>query len=298
MASEESDEMIPEPLLPGKRLQDGGTLDELLASPIWSTSKRISATVGGTMATSEKITETIANVVTVGAFGAGVTLPVAVPGKVILVYNNSATDMRVFAEGDSAIDGTTGATGILQRANSACLFVSQELRKWTYSFLPISLSASSDFISAYDTTIQPASPPATSANEQIITFNTVDSALGISIVDGSKITVTRAGVYNLQFSAQFDKTDSGQDTFELWLKKNGQPMAWSNTTSDANNNNAKVVAAWNFVLTLAAGDYLELAWWSLDVNMRLFSNAAQPAVPGVSPARPAIPSVIVTVTGV
>jgi hypothetical protein len=242
--------------------------------------------------------ETVANVTTVGATGAGVTLPVALPGKVMLVYNNTSTDMRVFAADNSTIDGVTGATGVLQRGQTVCLFVAQELRKWTYSFIPISLAASSDYISAYDTTIQPPSPPATAENEQIVTFNTVDSALGISIVGGSKITVTRTGVYNLQFSVQFDKTDSGQDTFELWLKKNGQPVDWSNTQVDANNNNAKVVAAWNFVLQLAAGDYLELAWWSADVNMRIFSQVAQPAVPGVRPARPAIPSVILTVTGV
>lgn len=289
---------LPLPLPSGFRLQDGLTLDELLAGPVWSTSRVLAATVGGTMATSTRVTETIANVAVVGAPGAGVTLPVAMPGKVLLVYNNSAVDMRVFADGGSSIDGVTGAVGILQRANTACLFVAQELRKWTYSFLPISLAPSGDYISAYDTTIQPLSPPATAANEQIVTFNTVDSALGIEIVGGSKITVSRAGVYNLQFSAQFDKTDSGQDTFELWLKKNGQPVEWSNTTSDANNNNAKVVAAWNFVVPLAAGDYLELAWWSADLSMRLFASVAKPAVPGVSPARPAIPSVILTVTGV
>ena len=289
---------FPQPFDFGKRLQDGQTLDSVIANPIWSYSRQLSATVGGTMATSTQITETIANVVTVGATGAGVTLPMALPGKVLLVYNNSATDMRVFANGNSAIEGVPGTTGILQRAGAACLFVAKELRKWTYSFLPIAASAASDYISAYDTTIQPTSPPATAANEQIMTFNTVDSSLGISIVGGSKITVTRAGIYNLQFSAQFDKTDSGQDFFEVWLKKNGQPVDWSNTTCDANNNNAKEVAAWNFVLPLAAGDYVELAWWSLDVNMRLFAQAAQAAVPGVSPARPAIPSVILTMTGV
>lgn len=289
---------IPQPLLFGERLRDGQTLDELFASPVWSYSRALTAKVGGTRATSMKITETISSVTTVGAIGAGVTLPVALPGKVMLLYNNSITDMRVFADGDSSIDGVTGDVGILQRGTSACLFVAQELRKWTYSFLPVASSAASDYISAYDTTIQPTSPPATAANEQIMTFNTVDSSLGISIVGGSKITVTRPGIYNLQFSAQFDKTDSGQDTFEIWLKKNGQALNWSNTSSDANNNNAKVVAAWNFVLALAAGDYLELAWWSADVDMRLFARAAQAAVPGVSPARPAIPSVIVTMTGV
>ena len=282
----------------GKRLVDGLALDEALGTPIWSYSRPLTATVGGTRGTSTKITETIANVTTVGAIGAGVTLPVALPGKVVLVYNNSTTDMRVFADGGSAIDGVTGDVGILQRGTSACMFVAQELRKWSYSFLPIASAASSDYISAYDTTIQPSSPPVTAANEQIVTINTVDSSLGVSIVGGSRITVTRAGIYNLQFSAQFDKTDSGQDTFELWLKKNGQPLDWSNTSSDANNNNAKVVAAWNFVLPLNAGDYLELAWWSADVNMRLFARAAEPAVPGVSPARPAIPSVIVTIQGV
>lgn len=289
---------FPQPFDFGRRLQEGQSLDEVIGSPVWSYSKPLSATIGGTVLTSTLITESIANVATVGASGAGVTLPVAVPGKVMLVYNNSATDMRVFAADNSSIDGVTGAAGILQRAQTACLFVAQELRKWTYSFLPISLAATSDYISAYDTTIQPSSPPATAANEQIMTFNTVDSSLGISIVSGSRITVLRGGVYNLQFSAQFDKTDSGQDSFEVWLKKNGQALDWSNTTVDANNNNAKVVAAWNFVLQLVVGDYLELAWWSADVNMRLFAQAAQAAVPGVSPARPAIPSVILTMTGV
>jgi hypothetical protein len=289
---------FPQALDFGKRLFDGQTLDELFGAPVWGTTKPLEATVGGTRLTSTKIVESVANVATVGAIGAGVTLPVALPGKIMLVYNNSATDMRVFADGNSMIDGVSGDVGILQRGTSACLFVAQELRKWTYSFLPIASSAASDYISAYDTTIQPSSPPATAANEQIMTFNTVDSSLGISIVGGSKITVTRSGVYNLQFSAQFDKTDSGQDTFEIWLKKNGQALDWTNTSSDANNNNAKVVAAWNFVLMLAAGDYLELAWWSADVTMRLFARAAQADVPGVSPARPAIPSIIVTMTGV
>lgn len=289
---------FPQPFPFGSRLIDGLGLDQALATPVWGTTQALSATVGGTRATSTKIVESIANVATVGALGAGVTLPVALPGKVMLVYNNSITDLRVFADGNSSIDGVSGDVGILQRGTSACMFVAQELRKWSYSFLPVASSAASDYISAYDTTIQPTSPPATAANEQIMTFNTVDSSLGISIVGGSQITVTRSGIYNLQFSAQFDKTDSGQDTFEVWLKKNGQPLDWSNTTSDSNNNNAKVVAAWNFVLPLDAGDFVELAWWSSDVAMRLFARAAQAAVPGVSPARPAIPSVIVTMTGV
>jgi hypothetical protein len=285
---------FPQPFLFGKRLQEGQSLDEVLGSPVWTTTAALTATTGGSRTTSTRIVESVANIAT-AASGAGVTLPVAVPGKIMLVFNNSANDIRIFADDPSMIDGVTGDVGILQRPNSVALFVAQTLRMWSYSIFPISTSVLSDYISAYDTTIQ---INASTAAENIITINTTDSASGISIVDGSKITVSRTGVYNLQFSAQFDKTDSGQDTFDLWLKKNTQPVSWSNTTVDANNNNAKVVAAWNFVMPLVAGDFLQLAWWSSDAAMRVFATAAQAAVPGVSPALPAIPSVIITMTGV
>ncbi len=285
---------LPQPLLFGERLRDGQTLDELLANPVWSYSRPLTATTGGTRTTSQKITESIVNVAN-AASGAGITLPVALPGKIILVFNNTANAIQIFADDPSNIDGVSGNVGISQRPQSLIIFTAQALRQWSYTTLALFGSSFSDYISAYDTTIQPNTDVTA---EQIITFNTTDSAVGISIVAGSKVTVTRAGIYNLQFSAQFDKTDSGQDTFELWLKKNGTAVPWSNTTVDANNNNAKVVAAWNFVMPLVAGDWLELAWWSADVNMRLFAQAAQAAVPGVSPARPAIPSVILTVTGV
>lgn len=285
---------LPQPLLFGERLRDGQTLDQLLASPLWAYSNPLTAKTGGTRTTSPKITETIVNVAS-AASGAGVTLPVAVPGKIILVFNNTVNDLRVFADDPSNIDGTTGDVGILQRPQSLAIYTAQTLRTWTYVTLPTLASAFSDYLSAYDTSVQ---VNADNTAEQIITINTVDSSSGISIEAGSKIKVARTGVYNLQFSAQFDKTDSGQDTFELWLKKNGQLVSWSNTTVDANNNNAKVVAAWNFVMPLVAGDFLQLAWWSSDAAMRLYAQPAQAAVPGVSPARPAIPSVIVTMTGV
>lgn len=285
---------FPQPFEFGKRLLDGQDLDGALATPIWGTTRALTATTGGTRTTSTKIVESIANIAS-GASGAGITLPVALPGKVMLVFNNTTNDIRVFADDPSTIDGVTGDVGILQRPQSLVIFTAQSLRHWTYVTLPLFASAFSDYLSAYDTTVQ---INADNTAEQIITINTVDSASGISIVAGSKITVSRTGIYNLQFSAQFDKTDSGQDTFELWLKKNGNPVAWSNTTVDANNNNAKVVAAWNFVLSLNAGDWLQLAWWSADAAMRVYAQAAQPAVPGVSPARPAIPSVIVSMTGV
>ena len=122
-----------------------------------------------------------------------------------------------------------------------------------------------------------------------MTVDVTQISSNVSIVSGSRITFANSGNrYNIQFSAQLDKTDSGQDTAEIWLSKNGVDEPWTNTMIDVNNNNGKAVPAWNFVVEPSAGDYYELMWYSSDVDLRIYAQAAT--------TRPAIPSLIITVT--
>ena len=126
-----------------------------------------------------------------------------------------------------------------------------------------------------------------------MTFNGTPDANGVTIVDSSKIRVTNAGVYNVQFSAQLNKIDAGDDSIDIWLAKNGTNIPWSNTRTWLVGNNAKQVAAWNLVINLAAGEYVQLYWSSADGDVRLYAEPA-PTVP----IRPGIPSVIATLTQV
>ena len=146
---------------------------------------------------------------------------------------------------------------------------------------------SNDYGSFYDTTIQTNT---TANTAHVMTINTVASANNISIVDGSKITVTNTGIYNIQFSAQFDKTDSGSDDVDIWLRIDGVDVPWSNTRLTSHNNNAKMLAAWNWMMPMNAGQYAQLVWSSADTDMRIYAQTAQ-----TGPTRPAIPSLIVTV---
>jgi hypothetical protein len=140
--------------------------------------------------------------------------------------------------------------------------------------------------SFYDTTTQ-TNPTASAIN--IIRVNSTAEANGINNDGGTKIIFDYPGTYNIQFSAQFDKTDGGDDDFDIWLRKNGQDVPWSNTQVSIHNNNGKSVPSWNFMLTLAGGDYIELAWSSADAAMRILALGTQS-----NPKRPAIPSVILT----
>ena len=146
--------------------------------------------------------------------------------------------------------------------------------------------------SFYDTTTQVL----TAANTaQAMTLNQSTNGVsgvissGVSVVSGSQITAAQAGVYNIQFSAQLDKTDAGSDDVSIWLRHNGADVPWSGTkmTLDQTKRN---VAAWNFMIYMNAGDQVQLMWSTPDVNMRILATGAQ-----TNPVRPEIPSLIVTV---
>ena len=139
----------------------------------------------------------------------------------------------------------------------------------------------------YDTTIQ-TNPVASDIN--LVTFDSAAVNVGISLVAGTQITVSKTANYNLQFSAQVDKTDTGTDTLDVWILRNGNPYPATNTLLSLVTNNAPLLAGWSYLLALDAGDYVEIAWQSLDVNMRLLSAPIQ-----AGPVRPLTPSVRCTI---
>jgi hypothetical protein len=143
--------------------------------------------------------------------------------------------------------------------------------------------------SYYDTTTQ-TNPVANV--ERLMKLNSTVSAYGTKIGSPtSRIFVNETGVYNIQFSAQFDKTGGGADSAYIWLKINGAAVSNSAGKIVISGTNAETIASWNYVTVLSSGDYFEIAWLSNDATMRILAQAAIAPVPEV-------PSVIVTVTWV
>lgn len=143
------------------------------------------------------------------------------------------------------------------------------------------------FTDTTDQTIGNATPTA-------ITYNTTEEAAGVSIGSPtSRVVCANAGVYNFQFSAQLRHSAGGSEVVSIWFRKNGSDVVRSNTEYEIAGNNAGYVAAWNFVATMAAGDYFEIMMSATDTDVRLDYEAAQ-----TSPTRPVTPSIILTVTQV
>jgi hypothetical protein len=133
----------------------------------------------------------------------------------------------------------------------------------------------------------------------IMSFNTTDiGGYGVSIVDGTKITVDNTGIYNIQFSAQLDRTTSGTNIASIWFAYTGSNIANSATDVTITGGAAAnpVVAAWNYVLPMSASSYVEILW---SHNDNADDKVQIKAVPTrTDPVRPAVPSIILTVTQV
>lgn len=127
-----------------------------------------------------------------------------------------------------------------------------------------------------------------------IAFSTVDFANGVSLVSGSKIYVSKTGVYNVQFSVQFANTDATEYDADIWFRKNGVDVPNSNSLFTVpkkhGSGDGHLIAGLNLYLQLVAGDYVELVWRTASTTVFLETKAA-----GTSPTRPVSPSVITTI---
>jgi hypothetical protein len=141
--------------------------------------------------------------------------------------------------------------------------------------------------SFYDTTTQTAAVINTAYG---ITFNTTDLSYGVTRGSPtSRIYIDRPNVYNVQFSAQVDKTAGGVGLVWIWLRKNGVNVPDSSGQIRIQGNNAELVVGWNYIIELNSGDYIELMWEVDDTSVILLADPA-------SAVHPSVPSIILTVT--
>lgn len=119
-----------------------------------------------------------------------------------------------------------------------------------------------------------------------LTLDTTDYANGVSIVSNSRITVVDAGIWNLQWSGQFENIDSQDHDVRVWLKINGTVVTGSTgffaVPSKHGSVNGHALVGWNYYLSLNANDYVEL-WWETDsTQVTLQTYAAAGSYPSTA----------------
>ncbi len=208
-------------------------------------------------------------------------------------------DPRVVAEVvNNIMNGKTNNTGTVTLAtgNATTTTIYDERISPNSKILLIPFSAaaftdSTPYGAFQDTTDQTA---ASTTATYPVTMNTTDFSHGISIASGSRITANSYGIYNVEFSIQFENTDTQIHDVDVWFRKNGTDVSNSNSQFSVPNSHGgtpgHLIASMNFWIELNANDYVEIVWRT---NSTLVSIQSIPAQ--TSPTIPVTPSVIVTV---
>ena len=162
----------------------------------------------------------------------------------------------------------------------------------SYGWTSLSSMSSAPYGAFEDT----ASHTVTANTANAMTFNTTDYSSNVSMVSSSRITVAYSGLYNLQFSTQFQNDDSAPQDVSIWLKINGVDVSGSTgllglPARKSAGDPYHDIKGWNFFVRLTAGQYVEI-WWSTThaaVTIQAYSA-------GTSPTKPSTASNVVTMT--
>lgn len=142
------------------------------------------------------------------------------------------------------------------------------------------------------------------ANAYAITLNGNEFPDGISIVSNSRITFAKEGIYNVVYSIQLKNTDNSSHDVDIWLRKNGTDIANSNSrfslpARKSSGDPSHLIAVTPIMVDITADNqYVEIMWRVSNTAVSIEHYPAVTASPGVTPAIPATPSVIVGITHV
>jgi len=129
-----------------------------------------------------------------------------------------------------------------------------------------------------------------------ITFDTTDFSNGVTLSNSSRLNVVTAGLYNCQFSIQFKNTTADTQDVDVWFRKNGTNIDKSNSRfglapRKSAGDPFHIIGAMNFFVDMAENDYIEIMWRPTSTGVSIEHYAASS-----TPTRPAVPSVIVTMS--
>ena len=226
--------------------------------------------------------------VSVGAFDSTVT------------YNDNAGNVGMRLDLNATGTGTDGYANGLINLNASITtsnnFIANTVSVGTGSN-NITLNGTTGYIT-YNRTFGSFTSNATQTSAgantvNYMTLNNTEDSNGVSIVSNSQITIARTGTYDIQFSAELAHDTNQTANVEIWLTKNGNAVANTNTILTLTKDE-KAIAAWDWLVNAnTANDYFQIAWASSDTNVEIIATDAANTIANV-----AAPSVIVTVVPV
>jgi len=130
----------------------------------------------------------------------------------------------------------------------------------------------------------------------LMALSVTDFSNSVGLDIGSKIKVTKPGIYNLQFSTQFQNLDNAPQDVFIWLKQNGTDITGSTgKVGLPARKSAGVpyhdIKGWNYFLSMNVDDYVQIYWSTTNALVTIEHYAASG-----TPTKPSTASVVATLS--
>jgi len=179
---------------------------------------------------------------------------------------------------------------------------SNETKKITYGIIRDSIHTSYDtgslvesaYLSIYSTGSQAL---IASGSEQAVTFTSTWASNGVTLQEGSKIVMEKAGTYKFTFVAQVTNLANDVKDSWFWIKYNGTNFPNSTTLMSLNPKKNSSTPSSQLMTTSIVGiaqndnDYIQLYWTGEDLDTAITET------PATGPA-PETPSIIANIVRV
>jgi hypothetical protein len=134
----------------------------------------------------------------------------------------------------------------------------------------------------------------------LMTLSQTDFANGIYL-SSNKIYAPITGIYNLQFSAQVENSDNAPQDLFIWLRQGNDGGSSADISGSTGvigmpqrksvGNPFHTITGWNYFLSMAKDDYIQIYWSTTSANVTISTYAASG-----SPTKPSTASVVVTLS--
>ena len=124
--------------------------------------------------------------------------------------------------------------------------------------------------------------PAVVNTAYLVTFNQTYLNNHVTLVNPSRITASIDGVYGFKYTGNLESQSSSAKTVKFWVRRNGTDIGYSSAPYTLSGSGTFGRITWNFIIDLAAEEYIEIMWASDATDVELHSTPASAPYPAIA----------------
>tara|TARA_R110000796_G_scaffold62952_2_gene145146 strand:+ start:206 stop:811 length:606 start_codon:yes stop_codon:yes gene_type:complete len=118
----------------------------------------------------------------------------------------------------------------------------------------------------------------------VVTFDETQLDNYVTLTESSMMVVGISGVYGFKYTGNLESQSANAKTVKFWINRSGVDIAYSCAPHTLSGSGAFERVTLNFIIDMAAGEYVKIYWASDNTDVVLNATAASSPYPAIAPS--------------